>query len=141
MLLLRAIHFLGGIFWIGGIVAVAFAAAALRTSNTEAGSGNESVRALRAVSLKVATTGMVAAWIGGLGILLPAFTSHYATQGWMHAKLTLVLIAAALSGLLSAQLRRAEAGEPIATGAVRAMGFALTAIAILIVLLVTAKPF
>lgn len=133
--LLRAAHFLGGIFWIGGIVTVAVVAAHGQTL------GKEAMAALRAASLKVATVGMISAWVGGLGMLLPNFTLYYATQGWMHAKLTLVLVGSALSGIVSAKLRSAAAGESTATNSLRVLAVVMTAMAIAIVLLVTLKPF
>ena len=134
-LALRAIHFLGGILWIGGTVAIAVVAGQIKSSNEEA------FKALRGASLKVATGGMLLAWIGGLGVLIPSFTSVYVKQGWMHGKLTLVLIAAALSGVLSAKLRKAAAGETVAPATVQTLGLIIGAIALAVVILATLRPF
>jgi protoporphyrinogen IX oxidase len=102
----RFLHFIGIIFWLGGAVTVAVAAAGL------AGQAERShATAARAAALRVATPGMVLAWVGGLGMLVPYWSAVYARAGWMHGKLTLVLVAAALTGVLTGRLKRAAAGE------------------------------
>jgi uncharacterized membrane protein len=85
------------------------------------------------VITRVVTPAMLVAWLGGLGILLPAFTTVYAKAGWMHGKLTLVLIASGLSGVIAGRLRRASQGEKLEAGPMRALGLVVLTIAIVIV--------
>jgi uncharacterized membrane protein len=59
-------------------------------------------------------------------MLLDGWSALYARQPWMHAKLTVGLIAAAFSGVLSGRLRRAAAGDAeISAGALKAAGAVL----------------
>ena len=105
-LLLRALHLCGALMWIGGTATIAMAAIGLDASSQKAGAS-----ALRSAMRRLATPGMLLAFVGGLGILIPSFTTVYARAGWMHTKLLLVLVAAGLSGAISGFLRRAANGE------------------------------
>jgi len=136
VMLMRFVHLLGVILWIGGIVAVAFAAGSAVDSAKQ-----ETAAALRAAALKVATPGMLLAWIGGLAMLVPHFMSLYVRAGWMHGKLALVVIASGLSGAIAGQLRKAASGAaPLDAGKVRALGTAMIVIAVLVVFLATVRP-
>jgi putative membrane protein len=136
-LLLRAFHIFGAILWVGGVAAVSAVAATLPAEAKKGAAG-----ALRGGVLHVVTPGMALAWIGGLGMLLPSFTTVYAHAGWMHAKLALVLLASALTGVITGAIRRSAAGEAeLAVGKVRALGFSVMAIGLLVVLLVILRPF
>ena len=75
------------------------------------GSSKATTAAARAVNLKIVTPAMVVAFTGGLGMLLPAFTTFYAKQPWMHAKLTLVAVVIGLHGYLKVKAKRARKGE------------------------------
>ena len=98
-------HFLGLIFWIGGSVA------ALSVAGYVAREDNQgALVAARKAMLYWATPGMLLAWIGGLTVLLPDFAEIYARAGWMHAKLTLLLVLSAVTGIASGRLRKAAAG-------------------------------
>jgi putative membrane protein len=134
-LTLLYVHRIGVILWIGGIVAVALAAALATEDDRPA-----TARSLRAVITRVVTPAMLVAWLGGLGILLPAFTTVYAKAGWMHGKLTLVLIASGLSGVIAGRLRRASQGEKLEAGPMRALGLVVLTIAIVIVGLAVFRP-
>lgn len=134
--LMRFVHLLGVILWIGGIVSVAIAAGAASSS-----AAKETSAALRKAALAVATPGMLMAWIGGLAMLIPHFTDVYARAGWMHGKLTLVLIASALSGVVGGQLRKAASGDAeLNTGKLQKLGVALLFVSLAVVFLATVKP-
>ncbi|MDH5491983.1 MAG: CopD family protein [Myxococcales bacterium] len=131
----RAIHMAGVIFWIGGVVSVAMLAAMAPKP------GAAALSAYRGVTLRVATPAMIVAWIGGLGMLLPSFTTLYVRQGWMHGKLGLVLLAAGLTGMLTAKLRKAALGEAeLSASTMRALGLALFGLALIVVALAVFKP-
>lgn len=135
-LLYRLLHFIGNIFWLGGVVSVALVAAGL------AGASERShASPARSTALRIATPGMVLAWIGGLGMLLPNWTAVYSKAGWMHGKITLALIAAALTGVLTGQLRKAAQGTgELKPGVLRGIAWAVLVLAVLTVGLAVLRP-
>ena len=134
-----AVHLFGVIVWIGGtVVAAAVAAASLGAGEAGKVGLAAAGRALRWWS----TPGLVLAWLGGLSILVPDFTTVYAHAGWMHAKLTLLLVASAITGILTARLRKAAAGtKPATSGLMNGLGIGIAAIAFAVVILAVLKPF
>jgi putative membrane protein len=137
LLLLRALHVFGAILWIGGIASVSVVAAMLPADAQKGASG-----ALRGALVRIASPGMGLAWLGGLGMLLPNFTTVYAHAGWMHAKLALVFVAAALTGIITGAVRRAAAGEAeLPVNKVRALGLGVMFIALAVVMLAILQPF
>ena len=135
---LRVVHILGVIFWIGGAVTVAWIATAIGGDNKESSSTGLS-QVARSAALRIATPGMVLAWVGGL-ILLATHWSTYARAGWMHGKITVALIVAALTGVLSGKLRKAAQGEPVSVGTLRGLGWAIALLAVLNVVLALVGP-
>ncbi|MFW6051754.1 MAG: hypothetical protein ACODAU_11300 [Myxococcota bacterium] len=136
LLLYRLLHFVGNIFWLGGVVSVGLVGAGL------AGASERSHAApLRRTALTIATPGMVLAWLGGLGMLLPAWGEVYARAGWMHGKITLALIAAALTGVLTGRLRRAANGTgELKPGLLRGLSWTVLVLALLTVGLAVLRP-
>ena len=106
-LVLRVVHLFGAVFWLGGIVTVTLAVAAYEGSER-----GKVAAAARGVALKLATPGMILAFVGGLTMLAMGW-SGYARAGWMHGKLLLVVIAAGLTGALTGKLRKAAAGQEV----------------------------
>lgn len=134
--ILLAAHLLGVILWIGGSVTgalvVALAADAAR---------RETAAAARRALLFVASPGMVLAWVAGLAVLLPSFTTAYARAGWMHGKLTVALVASGLTGFLMGKLRKAASGQAgVAEGALRGVAIAIVVLAAVVVVLVMLRP-
>jgi uncharacterized membrane protein len=104
MLALRILHVIGNVAWIGGGVAAALAMALLAS---EADTTRlAAARALRKVVLWLVTPGMLLSLAAGVAMLLNDWAVLYAKAPWMHAKLTVGLVAAAFSGVLSGRLRR-----------------------------------
>ncbi len=121
---LRIIHIVGVILWIGGALSVALVAAAAE------GEAKRSLATVsRRVALRVATPGMVLAWVGGL-VMFGLSLDGYLTQGWMHAKITIGLIVAALTGVLTGRLRRAAAGEDVSQTSLRVFGIVIVVLAV-----------
>ena len=131
----RYIHFLGVTFWIGSALAVSIAAAAptLREGGV--------AQALRRVTLGVTTPSMLIAFVGGFGMLIPSFADVYAKQGWMHAKLTLLLILAGATGVLTGKVRRSAQGQEVTQKTFTRLSWVISVLAILIVTLAVFKPF
>lgn len=135
MIIFRYLHFLGVTFWLGSAVAVSLAAAA--PTPWESGLA----QALRKVTLRVTTPAMLIAFAGGFGMLIPSFAEVYAKQGWMHAKLTLLLVLAGATGVLTGKLRRWSEGEEVADQTFSRLAAVIALIGILIVTLAVFRPF
>lgn len=133
---LKALHYLGAILWFGGIITVAFAALAFaRAAKADA---IETVRN----STRLATTlGLIANWIGGLSIFIINI-DIFRKQGWVHAKILLVFIAAGLTGALTAELKKvADGTRDPNPKKLQIFAIALTTILLLTLYLATFKPF
>lgn len=135
MIVFRYLHFLGITFWIGSAIAVAIAAAA--PTPWESGIA----QALRKVTLRVTTPAMLLAFAGGFGMLIPNFADVYAKQGWMHSKLTLLLILAGATGVLTGKLRRWAEGQEVTQKTFAKLAWAIAAIGVLIVTFAVFRPF
>jgi putative membrane protein len=133
------LHILGVILWVGGGVAgatVAMTATSRGRELREAALGD-----VRRALLFVSAPGLVLAFAGALALLVPEW-SVYRSMGWVHAKLTLGLVLAAVSGVLSARVRRAATGERDApAGLFASLGGTLAVGALLAVVLVVLRPF
>jgi uncharacterized membrane protein len=123
MLIARIIHVLGNILWLGGGVVAAFAMAQFATASAEARASGAKV--VRKVVLGVVTPGMLLSFAGGLFMLLSFWSELYAKAPWMHAKLTVGLVAAGFSGMLSGKLRRASDGAEVSASSMRLAGWVL----------------
>jgi len=125
----KIFHVIGNVLWLGGGAAAAFAFAALLSSREGADDKVRvaAARALRTVTLTLVTPGMLLSLGAGLVMLLSYWSELYAKAPWMHAKLTVGLVAAAFSGVLTGRLRRA-ANDPAAIvkpGSLRLVGAVL----------------
>jgi uncharacterized membrane protein len=135
MTVFRYLHFVGIIFWVGTALGVAMTASAPASPDTRV------VRALRGVTIRVTTPAMLIAFAGGLGMLIPKFADVYAKQGWMHAKLALLLVLAGATGVLTGKLRRRAQGQYIDPKIFRRLTWAFSIVPILIVTLAVFRPF
>lgn len=133
MVVFRYLHFLGTTFWIGTAVAVAIAA----STPWEGGMAG----ALRKVTLRVTTPSMLVAFAGGFGLLIPDFAEVYAKQGWMHAKLALLLALAGATGVLTGKLRRWAQGQDVEAKAFARLAWIISTLAVLVVTLAVFRPF
>jgi uncharacterized membrane protein len=135
-----AAHFIGLILWMGGSVVAASVAA---SATDEGGEGKATaLRSARKAVIYWATPGMLLAWVGGLTVLIPDFTALYARAGWMHAKLTLLVVLTAVTGVFTGRLRRAAAGQkPASPGLWNGLGLALAVGMALVVVLAKLRPF
>lgn len=135
MIVFRYLHFLGLTFWVGTAVAIAAVAAA--PTPLESGIA----QTLRKVSLRVTTPAMLLAFVGGFGMLLPRFAEFYAKQGWMHTKLTLLVVLAAVTGVLTGRLRRWASGQEISQATFGRLAWAIALLGALIVTFAIFRPF
>ena len=140
MLLLigKIVHVFGNLLWIGGGAVAAFAFVGLASEREE--SRRVAARALHKSVLLLVTPGMLLSFGAGLVMLLSYWSDLYAKAPWMHGKLTVGLIAAGFSGVLSGRLRRAAKGDEVSSGSVRLAGAVLLLSAIANVVLVFLRP-
>jgi putative membrane protein len=132
LLWLKALHLVGAFLWLGTSIGVALVAAAA------AGDQRAPVAALaRRVALRIATPGLVLAFVGGLTMLALSW-DLYARAGWMHGKLLLVVIAAGLHGAISGKLRKMAGGAEV--GGLAGLAYAYLAILVLVVIAVLLGP-
>ena len=129
---LQVIHILGVALWVGGVLSVGLIGA------YASGEGRV-LAAARHASLRVATPGLVLAWVGGLTMFIMGI-DVYKRAGWLHAKITLALIAAALTGVLSGKLRKAAEGADIPGSTLRTLSIAVLSIAVLNIVLAFLGP-
>ncbi len=134
-LVLRALHVLGVIAWVGGVLACGLMVA-LADGESRRGAAAAARKALRIV----VNPAMLVAWIVGLAILIPNFAGYYAKAGWMHAKLTLVFVASGMTGVLGGTLKRIAAGGDARLGRVRILAIGIFVIAVIAVFLVELQP-
>ena len=131
----RLLHMIGFMLWMGGAITVAFTAAA-PSETPRAARGT-----LRRASLALVTPGMLLSFIGGLGMLLPRFTDVYARAAWMHGKLTLLLVLAAMTGILGGKLRKSTDGSAdVPNSTFRKLGIAMLLLSTVVIGLAVLKP-
>ena len=133
----KIIHVVGNVLWLGGGVAAAYTFVQLAQDDAKV--RLSAARALRSLTLTLVTPGMLLSLVAGLIMLLMHWSDLYAKAPWMHIKLTVGLIAAAFSGVLSGRLRRAAAGTEVTPGAVRAAGIVLLLSAVVAVTMVMTR--
>lgn len=105
------------------------------------GSEGEAKWATRMGKLRkiILTPSLIVVWVLGL---LMAYGFGYFSYGWLHAKLTLVLILTGYHGWLVAQTKKMARGErPLTEKTLRMIGEVPGLLLVLIVLLVYLKPF
>lgn len=128
------LHVVGVALWIGGTAASALAVGATDDAGRPAAAASA-----RAALLRLATPGMVLAWLGGLTMLTLGWDGFGASP-WMHAKLTLAVVATGVSGVITGRVRRlAAAGEAAPAGPLTALSWSLVAIAALVAVLAVGK--
>lgn len=105
------------------------------------GSAGEAKWAERMGKLRkiILTPSMLIVWVLGFSM---AYAFVYFSEGWMHAKLTLVLILTGYHGWLVGQTKKMARGErPLSEKTLRMIGEVPGILLIVIVLLVYWRPF
>lgn len=105
------------------------------------GSEGEAKWATRMGELRniILTPSMLIVWVLGL---VMAYAFGYFSEGWMHAKLTLVLILTGYHGWLVGQTKKMARGQrPLSEKTLRFAGEVPGLILIVVVLLVYLRPF
>jgi protoporphyrinogen IX oxidase len=135
-LFLKSGHVIFMVFWMAGLFMLP--RQCIYMLDHAPGSPGEAKWAERMGKLRaiILTPAMVIVWVLGLSM---AYGGGWFTSGWLHAKLTLVLVMTGYHGWLVAQTKKMARGErPLSEKTLRMVPGILL---ILIVLLVYLKPF
>ncbi len=138
--LLKALHLLAVIAWVGGMVTVPLLYAAHSALPEGDAAAQPLVGLERRLLGRLVTPAMVAVWLIGI-LLLIANPGVLRGSGWMHAKLTLVLALSGLHGFLAASRRRLEQGQRRSPATWRWSLAGGAALAAAVVLLAVLRPF
>jgi protoporphyrinogen IX oxidase len=136
---LKAGHVIFVIFWIAGM----FMLPRYYVYHQEAAPGSEEEKRWidREAKLRkiIITPSMILVWVLGLTL---AWTTGAWTEGWLHAKVAIVLVLSAYHGWLVGYGRKLAKGErPLSGKALRIMNELPGLATVLIVILVIVKPF
>jgi uncharacterized integral membrane protein (TIGR00701 family) len=138
---LKALHIVAVITWIGGMLAAAVAIAAVSGARDqyEIAGSRAFLAGVRRWDRRVTTPAMLLVWILGLTL---ASMGDWFPQGWLSAKLAVVLLLSAAHGFLSGNLRKLSfSPHPEAPAVLRHGAAAVVAAVLVIVALVVVKPF
>lgn len=138
-LFLKSGHVIFMVFWLAGLFMLP--RQGIYMLDHAPGSPGEAKWATRMGKLRkiILTPAMIIVWVLGL---LMAYSGGWFSSGWLHAKLTLVLILTGYHGWLVAQTKKMARGErPLSEKQLRMIGEVPGLLLVLIVVLVYLKPF
>lgn len=136
---LKAGHIIFVVFWMAGLFMLP--RQMLYCYLAKPGSAEEALWAERMTKLRriILTPSIVLTWL--LGLATASALGAWG-EGWLHAKLALVIALSAFHGYLVAQSRKMAGGErPLGERQLRMWGEAPAIALVLIVVLVVIKPF
>ena len=138
-LFLKSGHVIFMVFWMAGLFMLP--RQCIYMLDHEPGSNGEAKWAERMGKLRkiILTPSMIIVWVLGLSM---AIGHNLFSQGWLHAKLALVLVLTGYHGWLVGQTKKMARGErPLSEKTLRMIGEVPGILLILIVLLVIFQPF
>lgn len=138
-LFLKSGHVIFMVFWLAGLFMLP--RQCIYMLDHAPGSPGEAKWATRMGKLRkiILTPAMIIVWVLGLSM---AYSGGWFSSGWLHAKLTLVLILTGYHGWLVAQTKKMARGErPLTEKQLRMIGEVPGLLLVLIVVLVYLKPF
>ncbi|MEE4153268.1 MAG: CopD family protein [Erythrobacter sp.] len=136
---LTAGHVIFMVFWLAGLFMLP--RQCIYMLDAAPGSAEEAKWAHRMGLLRkiILTPSLIVVWVLGL---LQAWAMGYFSEGWLHAKITLVVLLSGYHGWLVAQTRKMARGErPLAEKRIRLIGEVPGLLLVLIVALVYIRPF
>lgn len=138
MLWLKALHLIFMVTWFAGLFYLPRIYVYLSESQEPALRPTLTTMAKRLYAIM--TIGMVATWLFGLALLV--WNSGYLSQGWIHAKLTLLVLLSGYHGWLKVQLRQFINGTATKSGRFWRIANEVPALFLVgIVLLAVLRPF
>lgn len=101
---LRALHLIAMVAWFAGLFYLP-RLFVYHADSMQGGEASEIFKVMERRLLKVITNpAMIAVWIFGLAML--AMNTSILAQGWMHAKLTLILLLSGYHGFLAGRVKK-----------------------------------
>ncbi len=138
MLWLKAIHVIFVVAWFAGLFYLP--RLFVYHVDTKDAAGHERFVIMERKLYKLSLIAMIGTWVFGVLTLMQA--PGYLQMGWMHAKLTLVLLLSGYQGWLKVNLRKFAAGANTQSARFwRFMNEVPALILIAVVILVIVKPF
>ena len=138
-LFLKSGHVIFMVFWMAGLFMLP--RQCIYMLDHAPGSEGEAKWASRMGKLRniILTPSLIIVWVLGLSM---AYGGGWFTSGWLHAKLTLVLVMTGYHGWLVGQTKKMARGErPLTEKQLRMIGEVPGLLLVLIVFLVYLKPF
>lgn len=138
-LFLKSGHVIFMVFWLAGLFMLP--RQCIYMLDHESGSAGEAKWADRMGKLRtiILTPSLIIVWVLGLSM---AWSGGWFSEGWLHAKLTLVLVLTGYHGWLVGQTKKMARGErPLTEARLRMIGEVPGLLLVLIVVLVYLKPF
>ena len=138
-LFLKSGHVIFMVFWMAGLFMLP--RQCIYMLDHAPGSPGEAKWAERMGKLRniILTPSLIIVWVLGLSM---AYGGGWFTSGWLHAKLTLVLVMTGYHGWLVGQTKKMARGErPLTEKQLRMIGEVPGLLLVLIVFLVYLKPF
>lgn len=138
-LFLKSGHVIFMVFWLAGLFMLP--RQCIYMLDHAPGSEGEAKWATRMGKLRtiILTPSMIIVWVLGLSM---AYSGGWFASGWLHAKLTLVLVLTGYHGWLVGQTKKMARGErPLTEARLRMIGEVPGLLLIVIVVLVYLKPF
>jgi len=132
-------HIIFMVFWLAGLFMLP--RQCIYLLDHEPGSEGEAKWAMRMSKLRtiILTPSLILVWLFGL---LLAYGGSWFTDGWLHAKLTLVVVLSGYHGWLVAQTKKmARGSRPLSEKTLRMIGEVPGLLLVLIVTLAYLKPF
>lgn len=136
---LTAGHVIFMVFWLAGLFMLP--RQCIYMLDAAPGSPEEATWAHRMGLLRkiILTPSLIVVWVLGL---LQAWAMGYFSEGWLHAKITLVVLLSGYHGWLVAQTKKMARGErPLSEKRIRMIGEVPGLLLVLIVVLVYVRPF
>lgn len=136
---LKAGHVIFMVFWLAGLFMLP--RQCIYMLDHAPGSDGEAKWATRMGKLRkiILTPSMIIVWVLGLSL---AYAGGHFAFGWLHAKLTLVLVLTGYHGWLVGQTKKMARGErPLTEARLRMIGEVPGLLLVLAVVLVYLKPF
>lgn len=133
--LLRYLHVLCNLVWIGSILSVAVALVAGKDSPETAG------KIARAIYQRASAPAFGLSFVTAVALLVMHWKLYMVVTHWMHAKLTAALVVIAIHHVIGARAKALASGKKKDPGPVGVLGVVLFVAAAGAAFLAVAKPF
>ncbi|WP_420427875.1 CopD family protein [Algiphilus sp.] len=138
MLWLKALHLIFMVTWFAGLFYLPRIYVYL--AETQEPAVRPTLHTMARRLYAIMTIGMVATWLFGLALLV--WNPGYLSQGWIHAKLTLLVLLSGYHGWLKVQLRQFLNGTSTKSGKFWRIANEVPALFLVgIILLAVLRPF